>query len=168
MACRERRDAHDMHVIVDSLRGGLVGRREERPDVDLESEIRKGRGDDFLAAVVTVLPDLGDEDARLAAFVLRKGARHALHALDRARAGLLAVDARDGLHIRAVAAENLLERVRDLADRRLGARGLDRQSQQIAATRRAVRQRLKRLRDRRRIAFGAQPPQLLDLLLAHG
>jgi hypothetical protein len=44
-------------------------RGEQRPDVDVEAEIGEGRGDHLLAAVVAVLADLGDQDARPAALV---------------------------------------------------------------------------------------------------
>ena len=58
--------------------GRFLGRLEERPDVDVEAEIGKSRGDHLLAAVVAVLADLGDEDARRAAVVaLRSSATSA-------------------------------------------------------------------------------------------
>ena len=66
----ERRDAEDMHVVLDRLARGLGRRREQRADVDVEAEIGEGRGDHLLAAVVAVLADLGDQDARPAAFVV--------------------------------------------------------------------------------------------------
>ena len=59
-----------MHVVLDGLTRGLFRRCEERTDIDIEAEIGEGRGDDFLATVVAVLTDLGDEDARAAALVL--------------------------------------------------------------------------------------------------
>ena len=46
-----------------ACRAASSGRREQRTDVDVEAEIREGRGDDLLAAVVAVLADLGDQDA---------------------------------------------------------------------------------------------------------
>ncbi len=58
-----------MHVVFDRLPRGLGRRGEQRPDIDVEAEIGEGRGDHLLAAVVAVLADLGDQDARPAAFV---------------------------------------------------------------------------------------------------
>ena len=46
--------------------GGLLRGLEQRADVDVEAEIGERRGDHLLAAVVAVLAELGDEDARLA------------------------------------------------------------------------------------------------------
>ena len=64
MARGERRDADDVHVVLDRLPGGLRRGREERADIDVEAEIGEGGGDHLLAAVVAVLAHLGDEDAR--------------------------------------------------------------------------------------------------------
>jgi hypothetical protein len=72
----ERGDADDVHVVLDRLARGFFGRREQRPDIDVEAEIGERRGDDLLAAVVAVLADLGDQDARAAALVLLEGAGH--------------------------------------------------------------------------------------------
>ena len=73
-----------------------------------------------------------------------KSARRALqHALDGVgHADLPLVDAGDGLDLGPVAAEDLFQRRRDLADRGLGARGVDGERQQIAvAAGGAARQR---------------------------
>jgi hypothetical protein len=76
----ERADADDVHIVLDGLAGALLGRLEQRADVDVEAEVGKRRRDDLLAAVVAVLAHLGDQDARAAAFVVSK-ARRALRAL---------------------------------------------------------------------------------------
>ena len=112
----------------------LRRRREQRADIDVEAEIGEGRGDDLLAAVVAVLAHLGDEDARAAAVGLLEGRDHARHARDALSVmpDLPLVDAGDRLDLRAVAAEHLLQRERDLADRRLGARRVDGELQQVA------------------------------------
>src|SRR5690606_33353696 len=68
MGAGEGRDADDMYVVVDGLLGGLGGRGEERADVDVEADVGKGGSDDLHAAVVSVLAELGDEDARAASF----------------------------------------------------------------------------------------------------
>ena len=44
--------------------------RKQRADIDVEAQIGEGRRDYFLTAVVAVLADLGDQDARAAAFVM--------------------------------------------------------------------------------------------------
>ncbi len=66
----ERGDAEDMDVVLDRLAGGLGRGGEQGADIHVEAEIGERGGDHLLAAVVAVLPDLGDQDARPAAFVL--------------------------------------------------------------------------------------------------
>ncbi len=72
MARGEGRDAHDMGLAFRRKRRDLFGRRKQWPDLDLESEVGEGRGDDLLTAVVSVLADLGDENARRPAFASAK------------------------------------------------------------------------------------------------
>ena len=72
VAGRQRGDADDVHVGVDRLLGDLLGRGEQRPDVDVEAHVGERRDDDLLAAVVAVLAHLGDQDARPAALGLRE------------------------------------------------------------------------------------------------
>ena len=57
----ERRHAENMHVVLDRLARGFRRRRKQRPDIDVEAEIGKGRRDHLLPAVVAVLADLGDQ-----------------------------------------------------------------------------------------------------------
>ena len=59
-----------MHVVLDRLAGGLVGGGKQRADIDVEADVGEGRRDHLLAAIVAVLADLGDQDARAAAFGL--------------------------------------------------------------------------------------------------
>jgi hypothetical protein len=47
-----------------ACRAAFVGSCKQRPDVDVEADIGEGRGNHLLAAVVAVLADLGDQDAR--------------------------------------------------------------------------------------------------------
>src|SRR6185503_3619458 len=68
----ERRDADRVHVVLDRLARAFLRRLEERADVDIESQVRKRGRDHFRAAIVTVLPELGDENARTAAFFARE------------------------------------------------------------------------------------------------
>src|SRR6185437_13575899 len=64
MCRRQRRHAEDVDVIFDRLTRRFVGGGEQRSDIDVEADIGKGRCDHLLAAVVAVLADLGDQDAR--------------------------------------------------------------------------------------------------------
>ena len=66
----QARHADDVHVGVDRLLGDFLGRGEQRAHVDVEAHVGERRDDDLLAAVVTVLAHLGDEDARAAALGL--------------------------------------------------------------------------------------------------
>ena len=59
-----------MHVVLDRLSRRLVGRGEQRPDVHVEAQIGEGGGYHLLAAVVAILADLGDQDARTPAVAL--------------------------------------------------------------------------------------------------
>ena len=88
--------------------GRLLRRLEERPDLDVEAEIGEGRGDHLLAAVMAVLADLGDEDARRPAVIALRTRRPAAATRPTTSlrvADLLAVDAGNDLGIGAVAAE---------------------------------------------------------------
>ena len=51
-----------MVIIINGLAGRLFGSLEQRADINIETQIREGRGDDLLAAVVAVLTELGDQD----------------------------------------------------------------------------------------------------------
>ena len=64
------RHPDDVHVVLDRFARRFVGRLEQRADVDVEAEIGE-RGRDHLGTpVVTVLTELGHEDARAAALGL--------------------------------------------------------------------------------------------------
>ena len=78
----ERGDAEDVDVVLDRLARGFRRRRKQRADIDVEAEIGERRRDHFLAAVVAVLADFGDQDARPAAFVLLEFGDALLHPLD--------------------------------------------------------------------------------------
>ena len=85
-----------MHVVLDRLARGFGGRREQRPDIDVEADVGECRSDHLLAAIVAVLADLGDEDARAAALVLLEFGDAFLHSADGVRhADLPPVDAGD-------------------------------------------------------------------------
>ena len=117
-----------MHVVLHRLARGFLGRLEQRTDIDVEAEIGEGRCDDLLPAVVAVLAHLGDEDARPAAMLVLEdvdqrfdAGQASVHA-----AHLRLVDAGHRRNLGTVAAIDLLQRVGDLADGRLGAGGRER------------------------------------------
>ena len=64
------RHADDVHVVLDRVARRLLGRLEQRADVDVEAEVGERGGDHLGAAVVAVLAELGDEHARPAALAL--------------------------------------------------------------------------------------------------
>ena len=180
MAGGQRRGADDVHVGLDRLLGHLGRRLEQRADVDVEAEVGERRGDHLLAAVVAVLAHLGDHDARPAAVVDDERGRRAR---GRARrwasfADLAAVHTLDRTDRGGVATEHLLQRVADLADRRLAAGGVDGELQEVLFEagrpraldrgRRGVGQALQRGLARGLVALGAQPLELGQLLVAHG
>jgi hypothetical protein len=122
-----------VHVGLDGLTRDLLGGLEERADVDVEAEVGEGGRDDLLAAVVAVLAHLGDEDARAPTLGLLELLDEPLRLLDGGVScpGLGAVHAPDRTDLGCVAAEDLLQRIADLADRRLGAGGVDGQREQV-------------------------------------
>ena len=91
----------------------------------------------FDAAVVAVLAELGDHDARPAAFLARRTPRCRRLSFSHiaSSAKLRAVHARHALRRRAMAAPHRFQRVGDLADRRARAHRVDRKLEQIALAR---------------------------------
>src|SRR4051794_40752263 len=86
---------------------------------------------------VAVLAHLGHKNARAAALVVLERlhqAPHLLHGIGHAP-DLPLIDARDRLDLGPVPPPHFFERVRNLADRGLGPRGLDRQVEQVALAR---------------------------------
>ena len=73
------RHADDVHVVLDRVARRLLGRLEERADVDVEAEVGERGGDHLGAAVVAVLAELGDEDARAATASAGELVDRALH-----------------------------------------------------------------------------------------
>src|SRR5581483_7862061 len=127
-------------------------------------------GGGLRTAVVPVLPDLGDEEPRAAAVLARE-------AVDVGADGgpvgvvaeLAAVDAGDRAHLGVVAAPDLLECVRYLADGRTRARGVDGEREDVAvAGLGRPGQCVERPADRGRVARLADPLQARDLRLADG
>ena len=66
---RQRRHAHDVHVVLDGLPRGFLGRLEQRPHVDVEAQVGEGRRDDLGPPVMAVLPHLGNQDSGAPALV---------------------------------------------------------------------------------------------------
>src|SRR5690242_21215203 len=174
MCRRQRRNADDVYVVLDRLARRLDRRCEQGADIDIETEIGEGGGNDFLPAVVTVLADLGDQDAWAAAFIVFELGDKLPHPFDRVRhaanrhAGLPSIDTGNRLDLGLMAAESLFQRQRNLAHGRLGARRIDRQRQQITvAAAGAAGQRLERGLERLRVALTAKPLELIDLQLPY-
>src|SRR5262245_1152835 len=89
-----------MDIALDGKLGDLLGRREQGTHLHIEAHIAESRGDHLLAAIMAVLSDLGDEDARRPSIGLAEGAHRAarliepvalarrfIYALDRAALG---------------------------------------------------------------------------------
>src|SRR5689334_21182552 len=73
------RYADDVDIVLDRLAGGFLRGREQRADIHVKADIGKGGGDDLGAAVVAVLAQFGDQNAR-ATFVEGEGLDLALDA----------------------------------------------------------------------------------------
>src|SRR5690606_13268061 len=127
------RDADHVDVVLDRLTGGLLRRLEEGSDIDVEADAgERGRGHPR-AATVAVVAELHPEHARTAAFGLGEGLDLATDPLEAFVARVsAAIDARHRADDGAMAREDFLERVRDLADGGAGARRLDRELEEIS------------------------------------
>ncbi|MPL82808.1 hypothetical protein SDC9_28757 [bioreactor metagenome] len=134
MARGLRRDADDMHVVVDRVLRRLFRGLEQRPDVDVEADVGKGRGDHLGAAVMPVLTHLHHQHARTAAFLLGEFLDVLLDLLE-ARVPLVgrAIDAGERLHLGPMPAEHLFHRHRDLSHRGARPRRIHRGFQKVAA-----------------------------------
>ena len=170
VACRQGRNPEHVDVFGDRAIRDLLRGGEERADPDVEAEVGEGRGDHLLAPVVPVLPDLRDQDGRLAAGILGEGGRepgHPQHGLA-AWSRRTAIDARDHFARGGMAAEAAFERHRDLAHRRLGAGRLDRERQEVAAAGRpGVPEPSQGGAQGCGIALGPEPRELGDLRGQH-
>ena len=131
-----------MHVVLDGHARDFLGCREQRSDVDIETEIGERRRDHLLAAVVAVLAHLGDEDAGTAAFVALELGAHRDHAarILAHSTDLRSVDALDRADLRLVAPEHGFQRVGYFPHCRLRARCLHREVEQVGVAACAVRE----------------------------
>ena len=78
----QRRYADHVHVVLDGLLGGLLGGLEQRAHINVEADVGVTRGDHLGTAVVSVLTQLGDHDARLTALFLGEFGAQLLGALE--------------------------------------------------------------------------------------
>src|SRR5262245_2528820 len=167
---RLRGHADHVDVVLDRLARHLLGRLEERAHVDVEAQIGERGGDHLGAAVVTVLTDLGDQDARAAAVLAQEAIDLLPH---RGPVGVVAevtaIDSRDGPDLGLVATPHLLERLRDLAHRGARACRLHRELEEIPLPGfRAALECGQALLDLPRVARCANAPEARHLRLAHG
>ena len=133
MRRRLARHPDNVDIVLDRLAGRFLRCLEQRADIDIETDIGKGGGDDLGAAVVAVLAELDDQHARPPPFFARKAFDLSLDAAETFIVPILpAIDAGNRPRRGLVPAEDLFERIGDLADRRARAARLDRQCQQIA------------------------------------
>jgi hypothetical protein len=130
----QRRHADNVHFVVDGLARGLVRRGKQRADLDLEAEVGERGGNNLLAAVVTVLAHLGDEDARHgpSASVKASTAPCARTMASDILAGLAPVDVLEHPRLGDVTAPDLFQCAGYLADGGLGPRGINRSGEQVA------------------------------------
>src|SRR5262245_18638092 len=170
VTARLRGHADHVDVVLDRLARDFLGRLEERAHVDVEAQIGERGGDHLGAAVVTILADLGDQDARAAAVVAQEAIDLLPH---RGPLGIVAevtaIDTRDGPDLGLVAPPHLLERLRDLAHRGARARRLHREPEKIPLPGLgAALERRQGLLDLPCVARAANPPEARHLRLAHG
>ena len=59
-----------MHVVVDRHTGNFCRGLEKTTDVNVETQVREARSDDFSTAVVAILAHLRDQDSGVSALVL--------------------------------------------------------------------------------------------------
>src|SRR5690606_26280436 len=93
-------------------------------------------GDHLLTAIMAVLAQLGDQDARPPALATGESVGHCPYLLDLVRhpSGFRSVDARNRPGLRGMPAEGLLHGGADLADRGHRTGRFDRMREQIALT----------------------------------
>ena len=125
--------ADDVGVVFHRLSGHFTRRLEEGADVHVEAQIGEGGGDHLGAAVVAVLADLGDHDARAATFAFFEGSDHLVDLLELfVFAEFLAIDAADGADGGLMATVDLFHGVGDFPKGGAGAGGLDAPFQEVA------------------------------------
>ena len=133
MSARQAGDTDHVHLPVERQRGRFLRRLEQGAAHHLEAHVAESGGDDVGPAIMSVLPQLGDEHARLAPEP-PPDRLDPLHHAAPARFALIgcAVDAVDRARHRVMAPKCFLHGRADLAERGAGAGRLDGESEQIA------------------------------------
>src|SRR5689334_19978558 len=98
-----------MDIAPDRELGDFLGRREQGPDLHIEAHIAESRGDHLLAAVMAVLSDLGDEDARRPSVGLAESAHRAACLFEPRALACRCIDALDRTALRGMPAPRLFE-----------------------------------------------------------
>ena len=70
MSCGQRRHADDVHIALHREARYFAWSLEERTDIHVKANVGQCRGNHLGAAIVPILPHLGDQDARPAALFL--------------------------------------------------------------------------------------------------
>ena len=127
MPSRLGRYPDDVDIVFDRFGRRLLRGLKQRADIDVETYVGKCRGDDLGAAVVAVLAELANQDARPSSLALGETRDCRLNLLEALIVGEgAAVDPGDAAGGGAVAAEFDLHRIGYLADRRPRSDRLDR------------------------------------------
>ena len=158
-----------MDIVFDGLPSGFFGGLEQRADIDVETDIGEGRGDDLGAAVVAVLAQLYHQHAGPPAFAHRKGINRGLDSIELGIAGKSrTVNPGDRANFSAVAGKFRFQRIGNFAHRRARPRGIDGQGQKVPGL--IASRRAKRFQGRpasRFVPAGAHLVQAANLRLAH-
>jgi hypothetical protein len=70
MASRQARYADNVDIVFNGLTGGLLGSLEKRTNIHVTADIGKGRGNQFGAAVMAVLPYFDNQNTGTAAIFI--------------------------------------------------------------------------------------------------
>src|SRR6185369_13635112 len=159
-----------MDVVLHRLAGCFSWCGEQWSNVDIEAKVREGRCNHFLSAVVAILSNLRDQQARPSALGDFECLYCGAHTLDGAgHADLPLINSRNRFDLGAMAAEHFLERRRDFSNGRFCPCGIDCECQQIAVA--AVSSPckcVKRLLQQGWVAFCFETLKLFDLMCANG
>ena len=159
-----------MHVVIHGVARGLGRGLEQGTYVHVKAHVRISGSDYLGAAVVTILPHLGDHYAGAAALVLFEFIGHLPYALYRGGIGrFLGIYAGNGAYNGLMAAADLFYCHRYLSQACARSGGFNGQLKQIAFARlNGLGDRVKALLNLFIVAIGAQLIQPCYLRLAHG
>ena len=167
----QRGEADHVHIVVDSVLRRFFRCLEERADVDVPAHIREGCRQDFLAAIVTVLSHLREENTRTTTFEFLKFIRQFLRRVELRRIFKFAgVHAGNRVDDRIETAGDFFDGVGNFAQGSTVVRRLDRHFQKVSVVAgfRCLRDGFQIATDRFRIADASEFLQTLDLRVAHG